>query len=147
MVRTFGTGVLGGNLGIGIKHPKYLIDTGGAYCNGSSWINASSREIKQDFKPITTAQAKETLAKLSPMQFAYKSDPTEKTLGFIAEDVPDLVATNDRKSLNPMDIIAILTKVVQEQQKTVQEQRLMIAELSKRLAVVENGAKIAKYQD
>jgi hypothetical protein len=137
----------GGNLGVGTKTPRYLIDTGGAYCNGSSWVNASSRELKQDFKFITSAQAKDTLAKLEPIQFTYKSDPTEKTLGFIAEDVPELVATNDRKSLNPMDIIAILTKVVQEQQKTVQEQRSIIADLSKRLAVVENGVKIAKYQD
>lgn len=37
-------------------------------------------------------------------------------MGFIAEDVPDLVATPNRKSLSPMDIVAVLTKVVQEQQ-------------------------------
>ena len=30
-----------------------------------------------------------------------------------------------------MDVVAVLTKVVQEQQKTVQEQRLIIAELTK----------------
>ena len=37
-------------------------------------------------------------------------------MGFIAEDVPDLVATKDRKGLSPMDIVAVLTKVLQEQQ-------------------------------
>jgi hypothetical protein len=136
-----------GFLGVGFTHPQHLIDTGGAYCNGSSWVNASSRDLKQDFSFLTSAQARDTLAELKPMQFTYKKDPSEKTLGFIAEDVPDLVATNDRKSLNPMDIIAILTKVVQEQQKTVQDQKATIAELSKRLALLENGVKIAKYQD
>jgi len=29
------------------------------------------------------------------------------------------VATKDRKSLSPMDVVAVLTKVVQDQQKTI----------------------------
>ena len=110
-----------GYLGVGTTTPEYLIDTGGAYCNGSSWVNASSRALKQDFSFLTSIQARDTLAGLKPMQFTYKKDPSEKTLGFIAEDVPDLVATNDRKSLNPMDIITVLTKVVQDQSKLIQE--------------------------
>ena len=41
---------------------------------------------------------------------------------FIAEDVPDLVATKDRKGLSPMDIVAVVTKVVQDQQETIKDQ-------------------------
>jgi hypothetical protein len=37
--------------------------------------------------------------------------------------VPELVAKKDRKGLSPMDIVAILTKVLQEQQKLVLEQQ------------------------
>ena len=76
-----------------------------------------------------------------------KKSPEERHLGFIAEDVPELVASKDRKGMSSMDVVAVLTKVVQEQQKTVQEQRTTIADLSRRLAVVERGVKIAKYQD
>jgi len=54
-------------------------------------------------------------------------------VGFIAEDVPDLVATKDRKALSPMDIVAVLTRVVQEQQKTVEAQQGSIAELAAKL--------------
>jgi len=68
-------------------------------------------------------------------------------VGFIAEDAPELVASKDRKGMSSMDVVAVLTKVVQEQQKVVQERRTTIAELSRRLAVVERGVKIAKYQD
>jgi hypothetical protein len=50
-------------------------------------------------------------------------------VGFVAEDVPDLIATKDRKGLSPMDIVAVLTKVVQEQQKTMQEQQRTISTL------------------
>ena len=54
-------------------------------------------------------------------------------LGFIAEDAPDLVATNTRDALSPMDLVAVLTKVVQDQQKT-------IGELSDRVARLEASA-------
>ena len=55
------------------------------------------------------------------MAFTYKAAGGEQHIGFIAEDVPELVATKDRKGLSAMDIVAVLTKVVQEQQKVVQE--------------------------
>lgn len=41
-------------------------------------------------------------------------------LGFIAEDVPEVVASKDRKGLSPMDIVAVLTKVVQAQQRKIE---------------------------
>jgi len=43
----------------------------------------------------------------------------EEYVGFIAEDVPDLVANRDRETLSSMDIVAVLTKVVQSQQATI----------------------------
>ncbi len=52
-------------------------------------------------------------------------------MGFIAEDVPELVATNDRKGLSSMDIVAVLTKVLQEQQKTISELTGRVADLER----------------
>jgi len=63
------------------------------------------------------------------VRFNYKADTTDECLGFIAEDVPSLVATGDRKGLSPMDIVAVLAKVVQEQQKAIEEQKKVNAEL------------------
>jgi cell division protein FtsB len=37
--------------------------------------------------------------------------------------VPDLVAMKDRKGLSAMDVVSILTRVVQEQQKKINEQK------------------------
>jgi len=61
-----------------------------------------------------------TLVQLEPVHFNYKNDQSESYVGFIAEDVPDLVATNDRDGLSSMDIVAVLTRVVQEQQKKIE---------------------------
>ncbi|MCF8128423.1 MAG: tail fiber domain-containing protein [Deltaproteobacteria bacterium] len=133
----------GGNVGIGTKSPSYPLQMGsGAYVSiGGVWTNASSREYKTDIKALTKDEAMDAFKKLSPVKFCYKADGQEKHVGFIAEDAPELVATKDRKGMSSMDVVAVLTKVVQEQQKTVQEQRATIAELSRRLALVENGRK------
>ena len=53
-------------------------------------------------------------------------------VGFIAEDVPDLVATNDHKHMSPTDVVAVLTKVVKDQQKTIEELSARLADLEKK---------------
>ena len=105
----------------------------GAYSNGTQWINASSRDYKENIESFETREALTTLASLDPVKFNYKANASEKHVGFIAEDVPDLVATKDRKGLSPMDIVAVLTKVLQEQQKINQEQLEAISNLTKEL--------------
>ena len=114
--------------------PTHLLDVGnaGAYCNGGAWVNGSSREYKENFNEITEEQALEVLTDLVPTSFTYKTDSEEVYLGFIAEDVPDLVATNDRKGLVAMDIVAVLTKVVQTQQEQINDLRETIEELQQR---------------
>lgn len=120
-----------GYVGIGTNSPSYPLQMGsGAYVSaGGVWTNASSRAYKQDIKFLTREEAEETLTALQPVRFSYKTNPIERHVGFIAEDVPDLVASEDRKGMSAMDVVAVLTKVVQDQQKT-------IAELSRKVAAL-----------
>ncbi len=120
-----------GFLGLGVASPAFPIDhSSGAHLTvGGVWTNASSRALKQDIRDLGTTEAVETLKNLQPVKYAYKVDPNERHVGFIAEDVPSLVATPDRKSLSPMDIVAVLTKVVQEQQTTIGELKARIDQL------------------
>jgi Chaperone of endosialidase len=131
-----------GNVGFGIALPSYPIETGaGAYVTtGGVWTNASSREYKKDIHPLRTDQAMETLARLDPVTFKYKVDD-EAHVGFIAEDVPDLVASGDRKGLSAMDIVAVLTKVVQQQQKELSDQHEEIDTLKAQLAMGQRGSR------
>lgn len=94
----------------------------GASCTDVGvWTNASSRELKENITDLSTEDAINTLNNLDPVTYNYKRNADEKYVGFIAEDVPEIVAQNDRKSLSTMDIVAVLTKVVKEQQKTIDE--------------------------
>jgi len=108
---------------------------GGAYCDGYSWVNASSRDYKENIEDLTTADALQVLEELKPVSFSYKTDKNDTNLGFIAEDVPDFVATKDRKGTNAMDFVAVLTRVAQEQQKQIAELKAELSLLKQRVSL------------
>jgi hypothetical protein len=125
----------GGYIGIGTKSPSQPLQMGsGAYCTaGGVWTNASSRKYKTDIKQLTAEKAITALTELKPVEFVYKADGQEKHVGFIAEDAPALVASKDRKGMSSMDVVAVLTKVVQEQQKDIERQQKEIQLLKQAL--------------
>jgi hypothetical protein len=135
----------GGDVGIGVSNPTHKLDiTGGAYCDGGAWVPGSSREYKENIADLTLTEAKDALEKLNPVKFNYKTNKEEDYIGFIAEDVPELVATKERKGVAPMDVVAVLTKVVQEQQKMVDEQQKLNKEQQK--TITELKDKIAELE-
>lgn len=136
-----------GNVGIGTASPAaklhvngslYVEGTGlgnfplemGSGANvtvGGVWTNASSRAYKKNIRSLTQKGALRILDALTPVAFEYRAGG-EKHLGFIAEDVPEEVASPGRKGLSPMDIVAVLVKGFQAQAER-------IAELEKQLKV------------
>jgi hypothetical protein len=81
---------------------------------------SSSRTLKKDVRALSTEEAAETLSCLEPVKFAYMADEEATPhAGFIAEDAPQLVATPDRTGVAPLDIVAVLTRVVKDQQKAI----------------------------
>jgi len=111
-----------GNVGFGVARPRNPIEmaSGAHVTAGGVWTNSSSRARKENIAELSLDDALTTLTQLEPVRFNYKNDQVEDYVGFIAEDVPDLVATSDRDGLSPMDIVAVLTRVVQEQQKKIE---------------------------
>ena len=135
-----------GNVGIGTITPAHTLQVcgpGGCSYNdgGTAWINASSREYKDNIHPLGADVAIDALKNLNPVTFTYKAMPEQKHVGFVAEEVPDIVAMTDRKGLSPMDIVAVLTKAVQEQQKAMQEQQKTISNLIEELNVLKGKVK------
>ena len=108
----------------------------GAWCDGT-WHDASSRTLKQDVKTLAEDAAMAALSGLEPVTYAYKAHPEDAKVGFIAEDVPELVADPARKSISAVDIVAVLTRVVKTQQEIIETQREKVTSLEARLANVE----------
>jgi hypothetical protein len=114
----------GGNVGIGTTNPTEKLSVAGNICATGNitgnMTQCSSKEYKENFTDLSLQEAVATLENLAPIKFIYKADEQKDLhVGFIAEDVPELVATPDRKGVSPMDIVAVLTKVVQAQQKEI----------------------------
>ena len=127
-----------GNVGIGTASPGAKLDVNGrlfvagtglgnfplemgsgAHVTvGGVWTNASSRDYKKNVRRLTKKGALSILDALVPVSFEYKNGG-EKHLGFIAEDVPEEVASPDRKGLSPMDFVAVLVTVVQDLRRKV----------------------------
>jgi hypothetical protein len=128
-------------LGIGTTNAQYPLHLGnGAHVTaGGVWTNASSRALKDHITPLTLERAEEALRALAPVEYTYKADPAERQVGFIAEDVPALVAQNDRASLSPMDLVAVLTKVVQAQQAQLAALQLTVAQQGETIAALKAG--------
>ncbi len=122
-----------GNVGIGLDPTHLLHLSGGAYSDGTTWQNASSIAFKENVRSLDGNEAMSALNALNPVKFNYKTNKLEEYVGFIAEEVPELVATNGRKGLSPMDIVAVLTRVVQQQQKTISTLNTRIDDLENRL--------------
>ena len=101
----------------------------GASCVNGVWTNKSSRTSKENIKELSSEDALLTFHKLQPVTYNYKTDKTESYVGFIAEDVPEMVAVNSRDGLSAMDMVAVLTKVVQEQDKKMSAKDIEIAEI------------------
>ena len=133
-----------GNVGIGTVNPDQPLKmaSGAHVTSGGVWTNASSEEYKENISSLSADKAMETLMGLKPVEFNYKIDKNERYVGFIAEDVPELVATNDRKGLSPMDIVAVVTSVVKEQQKAIEEQRQTIAILTEKINMLEREVRL-----
>ena len=109
----------------------------GAGCTaGGHWYDSgfSSRELKENIEELGVAESQAALEQLVPVKYSYKVEKGERHVGFIAEDVPELVAMKDRKAVGAMDVVGVLTKVVQEQDKKSKEQQKAILEQQKTLS-------------
>lgn len=123
---------------------------GDVFANGFNPV--SSRTLKHDIKDLGSQKASDALRQLTPVEFVYNDDETaEERVGFIAEDVPEIVANKDRQSVPIMDVVALVTRVVKDQQQAIDEQKMSIAqqqktivELMKRLEALEGQASATK---
>lgn len=112
-----------GNVGLAVARPDHPLEmaSGAHVTAGGVWTNSSSREQKENIEALSVEAATAALMSLNPVVFNYRAERHEDYVGFIAEDVPALVANRDRDALSTMDIVAVLTRVVQEQQNKIRE--------------------------
>ncbi|UBF28581.1 tail fiber domain-containing protein [Kovacikia minuta CCNUW1] len=106
----------------------------------------SSRTLKQNIVELSSHEVDEVLRGLNPVRFSYSNDPNQTLhLGFIAEEVPTVVASPDRQTISPVDIVAALTRAVKDHRaaivslnKLVKDQQAAIVALTEKVNALEN---------
>ena len=102
---------------------------------GGQWLNASSRSYKENINELSSEDAMQALKGLKSVTYQFKRDANkEQRVGFIAEDVPALLATKDRKTVDSLQIISVLTKAVQVIQAEVETKDAKIIEMEAKIA-------------
>jgi Family of unknown function (DUF6519)/Chaperone of endosialidase len=100
-----------------------------------NFANASSRTLKENIVELSGMESRLLLHALHPVKFQFRADPQHKThTGFIAEDVPDLLTSEDKTAINSLEIVAVLTKTVQDQQQAISQMARMISQQQTQIA-------------
>ena len=78
-------------------------------------------EKKENIVELSPEEALAALANLEPVTFNYRQEDQERYVGFAAENVPDLLASSESEGLKPLEIVAVLIRVVKLQQHQIAE--------------------------
>jgi hypothetical protein len=113
------------------------------YVNGSAggtgaWINASDRRLKESIKPLDYGL--QQVLELQPVRYTFKKEPGVERVGFVAQDVrsvvPEVVTgtegdieKGETLGVGYAELVPVLVKAIQEQQKTIEELKARIEAL------------------
>lgn len=81
----------------------------------------STGEEKTNVSELTLEEALYALANLEPVTFSYRQAENERHVGFAAENAPELIASTENEGLKPLEIVAVLTRIVKLQQHQIAE--------------------------
>jgi hypothetical protein len=134
-----GQNVFQANVGIGNSNPTNKLMVVNARCDGSSWINASDRNLKQDFAVVDAQAVLEKVAAMPVQTWSYKLQPGQKHLGPVAQDFHAAFGLGmDDVSISTVDeggvaLAAIqgLNQKLNEKDAEIQELKQSVDELKK----------------
>lgn len=132
------TGTYARKVGINTTAPAVALDVAGdIHASGAitapSISQTSLRSLKKDIKPFT-ASALNILDSAQVRTFIFKADTTNTTrIGFIADEVPDAMASTGRKGVEETNTVALLVKAIQEMKAEVEALQQHVHELEAQL--------------
>jgi trimeric autotransporter adhesin len=127
-----------GFIGIGTTSPTHPLQVITAYCDGSSWVNVSDRNLKQNFADLDAATVLEKIAGLPIQSWSYKTQPGEKHIGPVAQDFQAAFGLGDSdRSISTVDESGVALAAIQGLNQKLEEQKAENAELRARLEKLE----------
>jgi|GEM_PF-2096147 len=92
-------------------------------------IQTSDERLKTNIKPLEYGLA--TVLQYRPVSYSWKNDASSKKIGLIAQEVdkltPEVVFHDEYLGMNYAELVPVLIKAIQEQQKLIDELRMKAA--------------------
>jgi hypothetical protein len=147
---TEGTGYFADKVGIGVDVPSHRIDVaGGAYCDGTNWVNASDRNSKENFAPVNGEELLNKISQLEITKWNYKGDSETEHIGPTAQDFRETFGVgSDGKSISTIDPSGIALAAIKELNKQNRELQQQSRELvNQNRDLKEQNSKLKKQMD
>jgi hypothetical protein len=132
-----------GNVGIGNSSPGNLltVGSGGAYCNGTTWVNGSDRNSKHAFSAINPHEVLEKVTALPISEWQYKAAPGQEHIGPMAQDFHAAFGLNgeDDTHISTVDEGGVALAAIQGLNQKLEEKNAEITELKARLDRLEQA--------
>ena len=118
-----GTGFFASKVGIGVLTPTEAISVaGGAYCDGTNWVNASDRNSKENFTAVDGNELLDQIAQLSITRWNYKGNNQAEHIGPTAQDFKAAFGVGaDDRSISTIDPSGIALAAIKALNNKMQE--------------------------
>ena len=126
-------------VGVRVSAPTDVFVVVNAHCDGSTWMNASDRNLKEHFTPIDPEQILAKVASLPVTEWNYKNN-TAQHLGPVAQDFySEFSLGTDDKSISTVDEGGVALAAIQGLNKKVEEQAAQLKDRDARIAALEKA--------
>ena len=131
-----GNAYFSSKLGVGVPAPTHQIDvTGGAYCDGANWVNASDKNAKENFQEVNGEELLKKISELDITKWNYKSDKETEHIGPTAQDFKETFGVgSDGKSISTIDPSGIALAAIKELYTQLKSKDKELAELRAEMA-------------
>ncbi len=137
-----GDGFVENSFGVGVDATHKIDVGGGAYCDGTNWVNASDRNSKENFETVDGGEILEKISDLEITKWNYKGDNDAQHIGPTAQDFKKTFGVGaDDESISTIDPSGIALAAIKElyaqiqaKDKEMKELREEMAKLKKEMA-------------
>jgi len=146
--------IAGGNVYMGQTAPstaptQQLQMQQGAFCTGTVWVNASDRNLKENFTPLDEGEILDRLESIPIQKWNYKDRPKATHIGPVAQDFYAAYELGeDDKSIGTVDADGIAFAAIKALHKAMKEQQVQSKQfkeenekLRERIAILERTVK------
>ncbi len=110
-----GNGYFASGVGVGVDPTHHIDVVGGAYCDGTNWVNASDKNSKENFEQVNGEEILEKISDLEITKWNYKGDDDAQHIGPTAQDFKKTFGVGaDDKSISTIDPSGIALAAIKE---------------------------------